>query len=95
MLTYNLQARWLADLLDQRHHLPDAAAMDACLGDASSVEALRLARLQRDWLRHVTHWSADVGTVHYGRNVFHELLAEQSHRLAVMLSFGPISSDPG
>ena len=27
VLTYNLQARWLADLLDQRHHLPDAAAM--------------------------------------------------------------------
>ncbi|GKY99691.1 hypothetical protein MPSEU_000923100 [Mayamaea pseudoterrestris] len=64
------------------------SAMDATFsGDAaSSIEALRLARLQRDWLRDVTHWSSDFGKIHYGANVFHELFAQQSHRLAMMLT---------
>ena len=69
-------------------HSAHVAAMDASFPDATSsnVEALRLARLQRDWLRDITHWSSDFGSIHYGQNVFHELFAQQSYRLANMLT---------
>jgi hypothetical protein len=51
-----------------------------------AVETLRLARLQRDWLRDMTHWSSDLGTIHYGQDKLHQLFAEQSYALIQMSS---------
>jgi hypothetical protein len=64
---------------------PDAAKDSSSSTPTSAqVEALRLARLQRDWLRDMTHWSSDLGTVRYGQNILHELFAQQSYQLATL-----------
>jgi hypothetical protein len=64
------------------------AAMEVSFPDAngSNIEALRLARLQRDWLRDITHWSSDLGTIRFGQPVFHEMFAQQSFKIANMLT---------
>ena len=49
-------------------------------------ETLRLHRLQRDWLRSLTNWSSDVGSIKYGRNELHELLSKQSWTLSSLES---------
>lgn len=44
-------------------------------------EAIRLLRLQRDWLRACMGWSSELGTLKYGANKIHELYAAQCWKL--------------
>lgn len=70
---------WLSKL--ETLHAAHETALNAI--QAPPQEALRLHRLQRDWLKLVCSWSAsELGTVHYGHNRLHKLLAMQSWNLA-------------
>lgn len=67
-LTYALQARWLADLLDARHHLPPAAAMHDTLAMLASWKRRsmpfsrgRAARLLLHMLHYHDELLADLG----------------------------------
>jgi Golgi to ER traffic protein 4 len=48
----------------------------------TGVEANRLHRLQRDWLRRCVQWSSDLGTIRFGHTRLQELLAQQCWHLA-------------
>lgn len=50
--------------------------------DSKGQEAIRLLRLQRDWLRTCMGWSSELGTVKFGHNKIHELYGGQCWKLA-------------
>lgn len=56
-----------------------AAAME---GQGYGQEAIRLLRLQRDWLRSCMGWSSDLGNIKFGHNKIHELYAKQCWKLS-------------
>jgi Golgi to ER traffic protein 4 len=62
-------------------HEAHIKAMDGQTGQ----EATRLHRLQRDWLRAMTTWSAELGRTKFGSNRLHALLSEQSWILASLV----------
>jgi len=74
---------WLTRL--KQLHAAYKLAMDASKGDMSKIETIRLARLQRDWLRRCVHWSSEYGTIKYGHFSLQELLGHQSWTLATLL----------
>ncbi|KAL7561914.1 hypothetical protein ACA910_005107 [Epithemia clementina (nom. ined.)] len=61
----------------------DKAHSDAMQGQTGQ-EAIRLQRLQRDWLRSCTSWSSELGTIRYGNNRLQEVIAEQCWKLSKM-----------
>lgn len=52
-------------------------AFQEAMKGQSGEEAIRLHRLQRDWLRRCMQWSAELGPIRYGHFVVHELLSQQ------------------
>ena len=69
---------WISRLVELNE-----AHRDAMEGQTGQ-EAIRLLRLQRDWLRACTGWSSELGTIRYGNNRLQEGLAEQCWKLANM-----------
>ena len=66
-------------------HKAHQAALEATKGDMSPTEVVRLAKLQRDWLRRCVHWSSEYGTIRFGHFKLQELLGGQSWTLATLL----------
>jgi hypothetical protein len=54
----------------------------AMADQGSGQEAMRLLRLQRDWIRSCMGWSSDLGNVRFGNNKIHELYAQQCWKVA-------------
>lgn len=59
-------------------HAAQVKAMDGKTG----AEALRLNRLERDWLRRCVQWSTELGPTRFGNMQLQELLAQQSWQLS-------------
>ena len=74
---------WLTKLetLQSAH----STAMDETLSDIRPQEALRLHRLQRDWLRQCCQWSSDLGSVQYGHNRLQYILGLQLWKIGQLL----------
>ena len=64
------------ELLDQLAELN--TAHQKAMEGKSGLEADRLQRLQRDWLRRCVQWSSELGPIHFGSTRLQELFAEQS-----------------
>mmetsp|Transcript_11641 Transcript_11641/g.27290 ORF Transcript_11641/g.27290 Transcript_11641/m.27290 type:complete len:417 (-) Transcript_11641:2234-3484(-) len=62
-------------------HTAQEKAMDGKTGP----EAVRLNRLERDWLRKCVQWSAELGKTRYGNVDLQKLLAQQSWQLSQQL----------
>jgi hypothetical protein len=62
----------------QELHAAQIKAMEGKLGP----EALRLNRLERDWLRRCVQWSSELGPTRFGNLQLQELLAQQSWNLS-------------
>ena len=74
---------WLKRL--EQLHAAHQTALEATKKDMSAMEIIRLARLQRDWLRRCVHWSSEYGTIRFGHFKLQELLGAQSWTLATLL----------
>jgi hypothetical protein len=68
---------WIADL--------NKAYQDAMEERPNGLEAQRLHRLQRDWLRRCVQWSSELGPMRFGRMQLQELLAEQCWKLSKII----------
>lgn len=79
------------DLLEKLKGLHDAQekAMDGKIG----AEALRLNRLERDWLRKCVQWSSELGKTRFGDLQLQKLLAQQSWKLSQQIVAEGVSSD--
>ena len=69
---------WLERL--QELHEAHAKAMEE--ESLNSQEAVRLERLQRDWLQTCANWSSDLGTIKYGNNSLQKMLGFQCWKLS-------------
>ena len=67
---------WLSEL--------NKAHQDAMEG-MTGLEAQRLHRLQRDWLRRCVQWSSELGPIRFGRMQLQEMLAEQCWKLTKII----------
>ena len=74
---------WLARI--EELHQAHQAALEATKADMSPTEVVRLAKLQRDWLRRCVHWSSEYGSIRFGHFKLQELLGAQSWTLATLL----------
>lgn len=63
-------------------HEAQSKAMEGKAGP----EAVRLHRLERDWLRRCIQWSSDLGRIRFGSYQLQQLLAEQSWKLATQIA---------
>jgi len=57
-------------------------AQEIAMNGKTGSEAVRLHRLQRDWLRKCVQWSSELGPTRFGNLVLQQLLAEQSWKLS-------------
>jgi len=57
------------------------AHQEAMKGETGE-EAIRLHRLQRDWLRRLVQWSSELGKIRFGHFILQELLAQQCWSLS-------------
>jgi hypothetical protein len=75
-------------LIEKLHGL-HAAQVKAMEGK-SGPDALRLNRLERDWLRRCVQWSSELGSTRFGNMKLQELLAQQSWSLAEQIEAGGV-----
>lgn len=57
-------------------------AQEIAMNGKTGSEAIRLDRLQRDWLRKCVQWSSELGPTRFGNLGLQQLLAEQSWKLS-------------
>jgi hypothetical protein len=63
-------------------HEAQEKAMDGKTGQ----EAMRLNRLERDWLRRCLQWSSELGPTRFGNLQLQQMLAQQSWKLSKLLA---------
>jgi hypothetical protein len=86
----------LANVLRETHTEETAAVIDKlrelhaaqvkAMEGRTGLEALRLNRLERDWLRRCIQWSSELGKTRFGNMQLQKLLAEQSWALSKQLA---------
>jgi hypothetical protein len=60
-------------------------AYQEAMAGQTGVEACRLHRLQRDWLRRCVQWSSELGPIRFGQMRLQELLAQQCWLLSQVI----------
>mmetsp|Transcript_4873 Transcript_4873/g.10750 ORF Transcript_4873/g.10750 Transcript_4873/m.10750 type:complete len:420 (-) Transcript_4873:2195-3454(-) len=78
--THTVESPALLEKLKSLHNAQEKA-MDGVTG----AEAVRLNRLERDWLRKCLQWSSELGKTRYGDLELQKLLAQQSWKLSQQL----------
>jgi hypothetical protein len=82
---------WIDRLTElQRAH---ETAMEKEGAKMLAQESQRLHRLQRDWLNLCCLWSSDIGTIKFGANALHHLLASQSWKLSTLLTDDDVNKE--
>jgi len=72
------------DLVEKLKGLHEA--QEKAMEGKTGPEALRLNRLERDWLRRCVQWSSELGTTRFGNLELQKLLAQQSWKLSKQLA---------
>lgn len=85
----------LANILRETHTVETAAlveklkalheAQEKAMDGKTGSEAVRLNRLERDWLRKCVQWSSELGSTRFGNLQLQKLLAQQSWKLSQQL----------
>ena len=68
-------------------------AQEKAMEGKTGPEAVRLNRLERDWLRKCVQWSSELGTTRFGDLQLQKLLAQQSWKLSQQLVAEGVVSD--
>lgn len=68
-------------------------AQEKAMEGKTGPEAVRLNRLERDWLRKCVQWSSELGTTRFGDLQLQKLLAAQSWKLSQQLVAEGVVSD--
>ena len=79
------------DLLEKLKGLHEA--QEKAMNGATGAEALRLNRLERDWLRKCVQWSSELGKTRFGDLMLQKLLAQQSWKLSQQLASEGATAD--
>jgi hypothetical protein len=79
--THTEETSGLIDKLKGLHE-----AQSKAMEGKTGPEALRLNRLERDWLRRCVQWSSELGPTRFGSVHLQQLLAEQSWKLSKQLA---------
>lgn len=61
-------------------------ALEKAMEGKTGPEAIRLNRLERDWLRRCVQWSSELGPTRFGNVQLQQLLAQQSWNLSKQLA---------
>lgn len=69
------------------------AAQEKAMEGKTGPEAVRLNRLERDWLRKCVQWSAELGPTRFGNLGLQKLLAQQSWKLSQQLVAEEVTSE--
>ena len=93
----------LANVLRETHTVETPALLEKLMGlhkaqekameGKTGAEAVRLNRLERDWLRKCVQWSSELGKTRFGDLQLQKLLAQQSWKLSQQISAEGITSD--
>jgi hypothetical protein len=68
-------------------------AQEKAMIGTTGAEALRLNRLERDWLRKCVQWSSELGNTRFGDLQLQKLLAQQSWKLSQQLASEGATAD--
>lgn len=86
--THSVETPELLEKLKGLHN-----AQEKAMSGKSGPEAMRLNRLERDWLRKCVQWSSELGKTRFGDLSLQKLLAQQSWKLSQQLALEDIVPD--